>query len=86
MCVCVQCNSMQGLYARLTGKVLCLIALCYANLFGVAYSRHLSWIDWGSICPAIYMHGPRSSSWYSSMQGIYAHKAGPSAFCIYALS
>ena len=32
----MQCSSMQGLYAQLTGEDLCLIALSYANIFGVA--------------------------------------------------
>ena len=36
----MQCSSMQGLYAQLTGEDLCSIALCYANIFGV-YARHL---------------------------------------------
>ena len=31
----MKCNSIQGIYARLTGEDLCLIALCYANIFGV---------------------------------------------------
>ena len=29
------CSSMQGICAQLTGEDLCLIALCYANIFGV---------------------------------------------------
>ena len=29
------CSSMQGICAQLTGEGLCLIALCYANIFGV---------------------------------------------------
>ena len=31
----MQCSSMQGLYAQLTGEDLCSVALCYANIFGV---------------------------------------------------
>ena len=31
----MQCSSMQGLYAHLIGENLCLIALSYANIFGV---------------------------------------------------
>ena len=30
------CNSMQDICAQLTGEDLCWIALCYANIFGVA--------------------------------------------------
>ena len=29
------CSGMQGISAQLTGEDLCLIALCYANIFGV---------------------------------------------------
>ena len=32
----MQCSSMQGLYAQLTGENICWIALCYANISGVA--------------------------------------------------
>ena len=31
----MQCSSVQGLYAQLTGEDLCWIALCYAYIFGV---------------------------------------------------
>ena len=42
--------SIQGIYARLTGEDLCLIPLCYANIFGVAVFD-ASMIDWrGDIC------------------------------------
>ena len=45
------CSSMQGICAQLTGEDLCLIALCYANIFGVAVCN-ASMLDWpgGSIC------------------------------------
>ena len=32
----MQCSSMLGLYAQLTGEDLCWIALCYANIFDLA--------------------------------------------------
>ena len=42
--------SIQGIYAQLTGEDLCLIPLCYANIFGVAVFD-ASMIDWrGDIC------------------------------------
>ena len=44
----MQCSSMQGLYAQLTGEDPCLIALCYANIFGVAVFN-ASMLDWGDI-------------------------------------
>ena len=45
------CSGMQGICAQLTGEDLCLIALCYANIFGVAVFNS-SMLDWlgGSIC------------------------------------
>ena len=44
------CSGIQGIYAQLTGEDLCLIALCYANIFGVAVFNAWYSIDWGSIC------------------------------------
>ena len=32
----MQCSGMQSLYAQMAGEDLCLIALYYANIFGVA--------------------------------------------------
>ena len=56
------CSSMQGISAQLTGEDLCWIALCYANIFGVAVFN-ASMLDWlGFHLPSIYMHCPRSSS------------------------
>ena len=39
------CSSMQGICAQLTGEDLCWIALCYANIFGVAVFN-ASMLDW----------------------------------------
>ena len=39
------CSSMQGICAQLTWEDLCWIALCYANLFGVAVCK-ASVLDW----------------------------------------
>ena len=66
------CNSMQGICAQLTGEDLCWIALCYANIFGVAVfnAAMLNWL--GFHLSSIYMHCPRSSSRFSSRQGICA--------------
>ena len=66
------CNSMQGICAQLTGEDLCWIALCYANIFGVAVfnAAMLNWL--GVHLSSIYMHCPRSSSGCSSRQGICA--------------
>ena len=63
---------MQGICARLTWEDLCWIALCYANLFGVAVfnASILNWL--GVNLPSIYMHCPRSSRGCSSMQDICA--------------
>ena len=36
LCLYIWCSSIQTIYARLTEEDLCLIALCYANIFGVA--------------------------------------------------
>ena len=33
------CSGMQGISARLTGKDLCWITLCYANIFGVTVCK-----------------------------------------------
>ena len=33
------CSGIQGIYAQLTGEDLCLIALCYAYIFGVAVCK-----------------------------------------------
>ena len=45
------CNSMQDICALFTGEHLCWIALCHANIFGVAVFN-ASMLDWigGSIC------------------------------------
>ena len=45
------CNSMQDICALFTGEHLCWIALCHANIFGVAVfnASMLGWIG-GSIC------------------------------------
>ena len=45
------CSGMQGICAQVTGEDLCLIALCYANIFGAAVFN-ASMLDWlrGSIC------------------------------------
>ena len=76
---CPRCSSgfgsMQGICARLTGEDLCWIALCCANIFGVAVFS-ASMLDWGVQLPSIYMHFPRSSSGCSSMQGICAQLTG----------
>ena len=49
------CSSMQGISAQLTGEDLCWIALCYANIFGVAVFN-ASVLDWlGFHLPSIYM-------------------------------
>ena len=72
----MQCSSMQGLYAWLTGEDLCLIAFCYANIFGIG-GFNASMLDWvGVHLPFSYMHCPRSSSGCSGMQGIYAWLTG----------
>ena len=71
---------MQGICAPLTGENLCWIALCYANIFGIAVfnASMLHWTGglgrW-SIC-LLYMHCPRSSSGCSGMQGICAQLTG----------
>ena len=69
----MQCSGMQGLYAWLTGEDLCSIAFCYVDIFGVAVfnASMLNWLG-GVHLPSRYMHCPRSSSWWSSMQGICA--------------
>ena len=46
------CSGMQGLYARLTGEDLCLIELCYANIFGVVVFKASILDSWG--CPSPY--------------------------------
>ena len=81
------CSSMQGISAQLTGEDLCWIALCYANIFGVAVFN-ASVLDWlGFHLPSIYMKYSRSSSGCSIMLGICVRLTGvPSAFYIYALS
>ena len=40
------CSGMQGISAQLTGEDLCLIALCYANIFGVVVFKTsiLGWL------------------------------------------
>ena len=78
------CSSIQGICAWLTGEDLCLIALCYANIFGVAVCK-ASVLDWlGGHLPSIYLHCPRSSSGCSSMQGICAWLTGED-LCLIAL-
>ena len=63
---------MQDICAQLTGEDLCWIALCYANIFGVAVFN-ASMLDWiGFHLSSIYMHCPWSSSRCSSRQGICA--------------
>ena len=63
---------MQDICAHLTGEDLCWIALCYANIFGVAVFN-ASMLDWiGFHLSSIYMHCPWSSSRCSSRQGICA--------------
>ena len=70
------CNGMQDICAQLTGEDLCWIALCYANIFGVAVfnASMLHWI--GFHLSSIYMHCSRSSSCCSSMLGICAWLTG----------
>ena len=70
------CNGMQDICAQLTGEDLCWIALCYANIFGVAVFN-ASMLDWiGFHLSSIYMRCSRSSSWCSSMLGICAWLTG----------
>ena len=73
------CRSIQGIYTRLTGEDLCLIPLCYANIFGVVqYLMHLC-LNWT---------GGIQCSEYSGIQGICAQMTigSTSAFYIDALS
>ena len=69
-------SGIQGIYAQLTGEDLCLIALCYANIFGVAVFNACILDLLGVHLHSIYMHCPRSSNGCSSMQGIYAWMTG----------
>ena len=72
----MQCSSMQGLYAQLTGEDLYIcIVLDLAVGVAVCKASVLEWLV-GVHLPSIYMHCPRSSSGCSGMQGICAHLTG----------
>ena len=72
------CRCMPGLYAQLTEEDLCLIAFCYANIFGVVVFK-ASILDYQGVVvhlPARYIHCPRCSSWCRGIHGMYGQLAG----------